>query len=1763
MSIHWLLKSKSFKIISLVLCITLLVQISPLPILADVSIPLNIGWNLISIPEEPTITDPAVVLSSIDGNYAQAVAYDQCDASDPWKLYDPADPTGSDLSAIDHTMGLWIEMTAADTLDVTSAPPSDTSMQICEGWNQIGYPMDIALPVSDALASIEGKYLRLFGHDLLDTADPWAFFDVPAPSWASDLPMLEPGHGYWLLATEDATLTLPEPGAPPVVDITDPIEGTEITSPIDVTGTVSSSIPADWTFEYRLKNDPTWTTFASGDTSTGTQVQGTFDPTLLLNGIYEIQLTATDLFGQSETDSADVLITGGMKIGLFTISFIDLAVPVAGIPITLTRTYDSRDKQTHDFGVGWTLDIRRGTYTNNRKPGDGWVILNAGDFFNTPCSISSEQKYHVTEIRFSDVEYYRFVLQPQMFGFGSAVTGGCLGSASFVQTGGLPGATLDVFGSTDVFWRRGTDQLYSGLSGITVFEPQEVRLTTLDGRQFDLTLDEGLNRIEDLNGNSLIIDGNGVTHSSGKSIFFTRDTQNRISRIIDPMGNTINYVYDADGDLRSVADQEDYITQFTYNSKHDLLDIIDPRGVRAIRTDYDENGRMIAMTDAEGNRIEITHDTDNKQEIVRDRLGNPTIYEYDEKGRILAEINALGHTTSYTYDASDNLLTETDPLNRTATKTYDANRNVLTSTDVEGNTSTMTYNGRGQVLTVTDVFGEVTTKSYDGFGNLLEVSDADGSNTYAYDGHGNMTSKVDSLGQVTGYAYDVEGNLTTVIDENGNSTSFAYDQNNQTLERTQTRTLPDGSVESLTTGYRYDATGNPTDTIDKLGNVVAMTNNAIGKLDTATDRKGNSTQYVYDALGNMSEIVYSDGSKETFTYDAEGRQLSHTVRDGYTTQYEYDALGRQIKTIYPDGSSVSTTYDSVGRVLTETDERGNVTTYDYAVRQKTIIDALGNVTIQEFDQDGPPVRVGSEGNLVKLTDARGNVLNYTYDVGRGHRGSGLLTQLTYPNGSMSAIDYDALGRKSAETDQGNHRTEFQYDGLGRLALVRDALGNGTTYTYDEVGSHVATTDARGNTSRFEYNALGGLTTRILPLNQEETFAYDANGNLVSYTDFNGQTTTFAYDDDNRQIEKTLPDSSTETFTYSTEGYRMQAGGETYTYNSRGWLLTATNASGDTMSYSYDEAGNQTSMTTPTGTTSYTYDALNRLETVTAPDGGVTTYTYDEVGNLLTTTTPNSVRTTWTYDALNRPTTIETRDSNSLLLASYAYTLAPTGDVLQVIEGHSGRSVDYAYDDNRQLLNETIDDPGASQRTITYTYDDVGNRLSKDDSAEGLTTYTYDENNRLLASTDSTSTTAYSYDDNGNLLTQSGPGINLSHTYDSRNRLIQFDDGTHVTEYAYDIDGNLIRIVVDGTDETHFLIDKNRTLAQVVRETDKTGAEISSYVYGHDLISMNRSATGSSYYHYDRQTSTRQLSDSTGAVQNTYAYDAFGNLLNSTGTTAHIAYRYTGERYEDNSGLYYLRARYYDPALGRFISSDPFQGYQQQPVTLNGYLYAHNQPINFTDPSGFDVNYALWIKAIVGGIGGAEISTVPNLDDGKLIFSWHETEQISVAVGWAKRLSRLQCTYGKENFTKWFGRPQTPERVKRVSDKWRKIQAGVDAAASSQIHFVPAYGGCSEDYYAYVYPGVDAIFLCQDEFFKDPIAPISADKSSQAGTIIHELSHLKAGTKDINNNYSYYDALLFAIALSNHTRGLTYVEKNAANYEWHSQDIPNSQSMYHP
>ncbi|MFN8488977.1 MAG: RHS repeat-associated core domain-containing protein [Caldilineaceae bacterium] len=1662
---------------------------------ASSGITLSVGWNLVSLPVAVADTNPATVLASLAGKYEMVMAYNGCDTADPWKLYNPSGPAAAnDLTALDHTLGFWIKMTAPGVLNVVGTTPATTNIPLCNGWNLVGYPLAATRSVNTALASIQANYLRVFGHDVTNISDPWAIFDTTVPAWANELQVMEPGKGYWLYAKANTTLVYSQTDTPLTVTILGPTDGISVTAPSTVSGTIDSSVVAGWDWQYRLQGDADWITLASGSTASTNLAQAKLDPTLLLNGIYELRLTATNAAGKSAEALTAVTVEGDMKIGNFAISLIDLAVPVAGIPIQVIRSYDSRDKHQGDFGVGWTLDLRNVRVQKNGLLGDNWEGTVTSGF--TPTYCIRPTKRHVVMFTLNDGTVFKFepVLSPQcqvLFSIDSVT----------VAYRPLPGTTATLEGSSFVKVSGGFPGEISltDFDTLDTFDPTGFQLRLRDGTLLDVQQGTGLRYITDRNGNQLAVSSAGITHSSGKGITFTRDALNRITRITDPLGKTINYSYNATGDLASVTDQENRQTQFRYDNKHNLGSIIDPRGIEVAANNYGPDNRLVASQDADGNRMEFTHDLDNDREVVRDRLGNETVFEYNARGDVTRQTDALGHVTTMTYDNFGNELTHTDALGRTASKTYDANQNILSQRDEDGHLTTFTYNGQSQPLTITDDRGRVIQNSYDAKGNLASYTDGEGAVThYAYDATGNLTSITDALGHVTTRSYDSSGNQTASTDALGNMTAMSYDANNRMTSETRTRTLPDGTHQNVTLQYTYDAKGNLISDIDPNGNTFTVNNNVLDKPDTVVNKLGAISYYQYDDRGYLVRMTDANGGQSAHTYDLEGRELSSTNADGHTTRYTYNALGQRVAEIAPDGGAKHTGIDAVGRVISQTDELGNVTRIAYTTGVVTTTNALGQRSVQYVDSDG---------NTTASVDAAGHTTTFIYDKGSQFHGEGRLTETHLADGTTTHTEYDANGRVIAQTDQAGVTTHFEYDALGRLSGVRDALGNLTSYGYDALGRQVTQTDALGRITRFEYDLAGHMTARILPLGQREGFTYDANGNRLSHTNFNGETITFTYDSNNRLIAKHWPDGKVETFSYTADGLRLQAGGDHYAYDAVGRLISEIKASGQVITYTYDLAGNRTAVGIPTGVTRYTYDALNRMQTVIAPDGGVTRYTYDTVGNLASTTLPNGIVTTYRYDDLHRLLALESRKNNGDLVASYVYTLNATGRRQQVVEAPSGRTVRYGYDALYRLTSETISHPISGTQIISYTYDAVGNRLTKSDSTNGVTIYHYDANDSLLQEDGVGGVITYNYDTDGNLVNKATSTKTVTYTYDAENRLIGVNDGVVRVIYGYDVDGLRIREDVGSVSGINFLVDKNRPFAEVLLDSNTSDVPLVSYVRGIDLISQQQPGSDVNYYVYDGQFSVRYLTNHLGNATDAYNYDAFGNLNEVVGSTVN-SYQYTGQQLDRYTDSYYLRTRYYFPKIGRFLTMDTFTGIYENPNTLHKYSYVEADPINNIDPNG-QLSLQAQIQQILRVLG---VNIVISPDVGQYpdstplaghTLSYSQFIEVGIAQRRAQFLvTAMQTRWNDpETYNRYFGKPN-PSRATMVRTTWAQLFIALTSPAPGiRYGYV---GECANGTIAMTPRGQLLIYLCTD-FFRNP--------ENQPRTIIHELHHAVTGYQD--------------------------------------------------
>jgi RHS repeat-associated protein len=412
---------------------------------------------------------------------------------------------------------------------------------------------------------------------------------------------------------------------------------------------------------------------------------------------------------------------------------------------------------------------------------------------------------------------------------------------------------------------------------------------------------------------------------------------------------------------------------------------------------------------------------------------------------------------------------------------------------------------------------------------------------------------------------------------------------------------------------------------------------------------------------------------------------------------------------------------------------------------------------------------------------------------------------------------------------------------------------------------------------------------------------------------------------------------------------VDSSGQTvYTYDLRDRLLQkAVNWKGGTnvsLNYAYDANGNVTSIasTTPNGVNlAYAYDPLGRLTNVLDNGNPVAGYAYDLVGNLQALRYGNGVTNQYQYDSLNRLTNL-TWNSSVSTLAKFTYLLGATGTRTNLNEtvGGTNRVYTWQYDNLYRLTNEAVSSIEQPYGSLIYHYDNVGNRTNRTSTISQLPTANSSYNaNDWLTNTDQ-------YDSNGNTTNSSGN----SYQYDAMNHITNATVNSTQILMTYDGDGNRVSKTVGGVTTYYLVDDVNPSGYEQVLEEYCGSTLTNVYNYGLGLISQRQPSMSTNYFISDGHGSTRMLTDNGGTVVNVLVYDAYGNLIASNGVLQ-TGYLYSGQQFDSDLGLYYNRARYLNTGTGRFWTMDTDDGNNDDPLSLHKYLYAGDDPVNFTDPTG--------------------------------------------------------------------------------------------------------------------------------------------------------------------------------------------------------------------
>ena len=1443
--------------------------------------------------------------------------------------------------------------------------PANGIDEDCDGVDESRPPVEIlVLPATDTILTDEVLSLSAIG--IFDDGTSQNMTAIAG--WSDGPEYSSPAAGIFVITASKgavsgaASITVVDrvPGDVilPVAEITAPAANSTVTEPVDIIGTATDANFLKYTIGIAPAGEPDFTKIANSTTQVTDDVLGQFDPTMLINDLYTIRLTVFDKGGNQVVVETTVQVDENLKVGNFSLGFTDLQIPMSGIPITVTRTYDSRDKGKGDFGVGWRLNVNTLRLRTNRVLGSGWEVIRSGLVYALLPNDAHKVSLTLPDGR---VEEFDLVISPAI---SPLVPFPPLANrASYQPRSGTLGVleSLDNNNLTILDGQPGVVDLLDDLTNNT-YNPQRFKYTAANDTEIVIHKSSGVESIRDPNGNTLSFGVGGIVHSGGKSVLFQRDGEGRITQLTDPNGNVQIYTYDANGDLTRHIDTENNSTKFSYNHNHGLLRILDPLDRPLTRNEYDSDGRLINTTSPDGRLITFTHNIGSRQEIITDFDGNITVLEYDGRGNVVSATDPLGNVITNTYDLDGNQLTTTNALGETTTQTFDARRNKLTRTNPLGETTTLTYDSGDRVTSNTDPLGRTTGFIYDSRGNLLTRTNADGvvEHTNSVDARGNLFAQSDALGNVIQLEYDATGNQTMRTDARGNSETFSYDANGKLLTETDSRGTTMTTV--------VDSRGLFTSKTDSFGNTSEFRYTVAGILDTVIDPAGNSVGQTIDAVGKLIDFTDALGNRTDYAYDLRGNLTGVTDPLTHQKTMQYDVLDRRIKTILPDGSASRVVYDSLGRITERIDARGNSTKffYDGANRNIRVTDATMGDTLFGYD---------AAGNRTSLTDANGNIFTFMYDT------LDRLTRTVFPDGSFESTGYDAAGQIISETDALGNITQYGYDNNGNLTSIIDPLGSQTTYIYAADNSLLEQTDALGNTTSFAYDDNGRRVSRTYPDGTLETLQYDSAGNVSMTADPNGDATVQVFDANGRLLSKTFADASQETYSYTATGTLATAvnsqGIVTYSYDVSDRLVYLENPDGSAISYTYDAAGNRATVTTRLSavavprTSSYDYDAMNRLAMVIDADANTTTYSYDAIGNLASKSHPNGVTTDFSYDTLNR-LVLMIHSRGALELERFQYQVNAVGDRTRVVQS-DGSVVEYSYDNLRRLIGEVHKDIFAvTEFELAYSYDAVGNRTSTLDMDGSLITYQYDNADKLLSAGSET----YTYDANGNRQSRTDGVNTTTYGFDLENSLAAVSaPGGSTTTYGYDAQGNRVQRIAANT--VNYLVDPiNPTgVSQVLSDYDANPAQLAEYTYGHQLLSQNRGGLVR-YVHHDGSRNIRLLTDGAGGVTDSYDYQAFGPLLNRVGASSN-PYQFAGERVDSSTALVYLRARYYDPETGQFISRDPFEGLLRDAASLHRYLYANVNPISFSDPTGesplanvlVTIGISAGLSLIVDGIKG--------------------------------------------------------------------------------------------------------------------------------------------------------------------------------------------------
>lgn len=995
------------------------------------------------------------------------------------------------------------------------------------------------------------------------------------------------------------------------------------------------------------------------------------------------------------------------------------------------------------------------------------------------------------------------------------------------------------------------------------------------------------------------------------SVNYAYDDSLRLTTVTDPMGNKLTYAYNEAGQLNELTDKNGHSTFVEYNINNAVKRIRNEYCDRTIRYDSIQKISVVVDHVASGNQF-TTYRYDNKERIIAHEgscCGDDFRYEYDDQDNIVAYTDANGNKSTFTYDDKGNRLTATNALGHITKFSYQTKYNKITGITLpEGNQQGFKYDEAGNLTKISLPDNSTQKLEYNAQGLLKKSTDALGNkSSLEYDSYGNLSSVTNAKSETTSLECDAYGNVNKITNPLGGFITFTYDKLGQV-------TQIENSIGAIQ-HFEYDAEGNLTKQTDALNHITRFEYDGMNRLVKTINALNGTSQMSYNEMGKIIALVNELGHKTQFSYDAKNRLSSTTNPLSETTNYLYDAVGNITGLKLPNDNVLSYQYNTLD-LVTE------------------VSDALGTIATYTYDKNG---------NRITETDALGNITKLKYD----NRDRLILVILPLQN--TASLSYDVNSNMIEQTDGEGAKTKYEYDALNRLIKSINAEKGEVSYAYDELGNIQSLTDPNGNKTTYEYDPLGRLLKEVFPDNETARYAYDKLNNITSKIKNNGDVIKYSYDELNRLTQKKYPDNTSAT----------------YAFDALGRMTIATNSDA-TLDFGYDAAGRLLAETLNGKTTAYTYNVLENRQSIVYPSGRVIDQLLDKRGQLSVLKDNDSELVNFAYLAngqmsqkkyRNGLTTDYIYDDNSRLARIFCsntldlnYTYNLRNHIASLTNGiKADWSEAYQYDQTGQVTNfkqGTKQDGSIPNplEEVGFVYDAAGNRtkVTGNGSVEDYTTNNMNAYTRIAKG----ETITPEYDKNGNMLFDGKHRYN----YNYDNKIINVDNGTTAT-YGYDALGRRIKKAT-ATDTTLFYYAGQH----VIEEHNEAGQLKAEYIFGQNLdeiICLVRN--GENYfYHTDILGSVHALSNSKGKIAEKYQYEAFGkpavydeNNTLMAQSKINNTYLFTGRQWDNETQLYYYRARYYSAELGRFLQNDPI-GYWDD---INFYRYCGNDGVNCWDLLG--------------------------------------------------------------------------------------------------------------------------------------------------------------------------------------------------------------------